>query len=178
MEALDGMTSATPMSYMHQGLLPEGISLADMFWGNVGGSMGETSVFLLLIGLVYLLARRIITLRIPLSFVGTVAVLSLLFPQGHDRVTWMAYQVCGGGLMLGAIFMATDYVTSPLTRMGQIAYGIGCGLITIVIRYFGGYPEGVSYAILTMNCCVVLFDRIGRPKKFGMPQQRKEVAKV
>jgi electron transport complex protein RnfD len=178
LEALDGMTSATPMSYMHQGLLPEGISLADMFWGNVGGSMGETSVFLLLIGLVYLLVRRIITLRIPLSFVGTVAVLSFLFPQGHDRVTWMAYQVFGGGLMLGAIFMATDYVTSPLTRMGQIAYGIGCGLITIVIRYFGGYPEGVSYAILTMNCCVVLFDRIGRPKKFGMPQKRKEVAKV
>ena len=177
LEALDGMTSATPMSYMHQGALPEGIRVLDMFLGNVGGCIGETSVVLLLIGLVYLLVRKVITLRIPLSFVGTVALLAFLFPQGHDRVTWMAYQVCGGGLMLGAIFMATDYVTSPLTKLGQIVYGIGCGLITVVIRYFGGYPEGVSYAILTMNCCVVLLDRIGRPKKFGAPKKVKEVAK-
>ena len=81
----------------------------------------------------------------------------------------------GGGLMLGALFMATDYVTSPLTKLGQIIYGIGCGVITVLIRYFGGYPEGVSYAILVMNCCVVLLDRIGRPTKFGTP--KKEVAK-
>ena len=178
LEALDGMTSATPMSYLHQGLLPQGYSLMDMFIGNVGGCIGETSVALLLMGLVYLLVRRVITLRIPLSFVGTVAVLTFLFPQGQDRVSWMAYNVMGGGLMLGAIFMATDYVTSPLTRLGQIVYGIGCGVITVIIRYFGGYPEGVSYAILTMNCCVVLLDRIGRPKKFGAPKKHKEVAKA
>ncbi len=177
MEALDGMTAATPMFQMHQGNLPE-TSLLSAFFGNVGGSMGETSVVLLLVGLMYLLLRRVITLRIPLSFVGTVAVLTFLFPQGNDRLMWMGYQVCCGGLMLGAIFMATDYVTSPLTRLGQIVYGIGCGVITVVIRYFGGYPEGVSYAILVMNCCVVLFDRIGRPKKFGAPKKVKEAKKA
>ena len=90
------------------------------------------------------------------------------------RRRWMAAQILSGGLMLGAIFMATDYVTSPITKLGQVVYGIGCGVLTVVIRYFGGYPEGVSYAILIMNCCVVLLDRIGRPKKFG--SMKKEVA--
>ena len=174
LEALDGMTAATPMSFMHQGALPN-VSILDAFLGNVGGCIGETSALALLIGLVYLLVRKVITLRIPLSFIGTVAVLAFLFPQGNDRVVWTGYQLCCGGLMLGAIFMATDYVTSPLTKLGQIVYGIGCGVITIVIRYFGGYPEGVSYAILIMNCCVVLLDRIGRPTKFGAP--KKEAAK-
>ena len=103
------------------------------------------------------------------------AVLSLLFPMGHNPFEWCGYQLCTGGLMLGAIFMATDYVTSPLTKLGQIVYGIGCGALTILIRYFGGYNEGVSYAILVMNCCVVLLDRIGRPTKFGAP--KKEAAK-
>ena len=178
LEALDGLTAATPMSFMHQDALPN-VSIMDAFLGNVGGCIGETSVLLLLIGLVYLLLRKVITLRIPLSFVGTVAVLTFLFPQGgNDRLTWMCYQLCCGGLMLGAIFMATDYVTSPLTRLGQICYGIGCGVITVVIRYFGGYPEGVSYAILVMNCCVVLFDRIGRPTKFGAPKKVKEAKKA
>ena len=178
LEALDGMTAATPMSFMHQGALPN-VSILDAFLGNVGGCIGETSALALLIGLVYLLVRKVITLRIPLSFIGTVAVLAFLFPQGNDRVVWTGYQLCCGGLMLGAIFMATDYVTSPLTKLGQIVYGIGCGVITIVIRYFGGYPEGVSYAILIMNCCVVLLDRIGRPTKFGAPKKvKKEVAKA
>ena len=131
--------------------------------------MGETSALLLLIGLVYLLARRVITLHIPLAYIGTVAVLTFIFPQGNDNLTWMASQLFGGGLMLGAIFMATDYVTSPVTRWGQVVYGVGCGLVTVLIRYFGGYPEGVTYAILVMNCCVVLFDRLGRPKRFGAP---------
>jgi electron transport complex protein RnfD len=109
------------------------------------------------------------------AFIGTVAVLTFLFPMGNDRITWMAAQLLSGGLMLGAMFMATDYVTSPVTKLGQVCFGIGCGLITVIIRYFGGYPEGVSYAILIMNCCVVLFDRIGRPKKFGAPKKAKEV---
>ena len=178
LEALDGMTAATPMSFMHHSALPN-VSILDAFLGNVGGCIGETSALALLIGLAYLLVRRVITLRIPLSFIGTVAILSFLFPQGHDNLTWMSYQLLCGGLMLGAIFMATDYVTSPLTKLGQIVYGIGCGVLTIVIRYFGGYPEGVSYAILIMNCCVVLLDRIGRPRKFGAPKKvKKEVAKV
>ena len=164
----DAVTAATPMAAMHQGALPEA-SVWDLFFGNVGGCIGETSALLLLIGLVYLLCRRVITLRIPLAYIGTVAVLTFLFPMGNDPVVWMASQLFGGGLMLGAIFMATDYVTSPVTHLGQIVFGIGCGLLTVLIRYFGGYNEGVSYAILVMNCCVVLLDRIGRPKKFGMP---------
>ena len=118
---------------------------------------------------------KVITARIPLAYIGTVAILAFLFPQGNDRIAWMAAQVFGGGLMLGAIFMATDYVTSPLTKLGQIVYGIGCGVITILIRYFGGYSEGVTYAILCMNACAVLLDKIGRPVKFGAP--KKEAAK-
>lgn len=170
----DAVTAATPLSSMHQGLMPED-SILDLFLGNVGGCLGETSALLLLIGFVYLLYRKVITPRIPVAFIGTVAVLSFLFPQGNDRIAWMAAQVFGGGLMLGAIFMATDYVTSPVTKLGQIIYGIGCGVLTILIRYFGGYSEGVSYAILIMNVCVVLLDRIGRPVKFGAP--KKEAAK-
>ena len=170
----DAVTAATPLAAMHQGQLPTE-SIADAFLGNVGGCIGETSALLLIIGGVYLLWRKVITARIPLAYIGTVAVLSVLFPMGNDRFTWMAYQLCTGGLMLGAIFMATDYVTSPLTKLGQIVYGIGCGVLTIMIRYFGGYNEGVSYAILIMNCCVVLLDRIGRPTKFGAP--KKEAAK-
>lgn len=170
----DAVTAATPMSAMHQGALPEE-SILDMFLGNIGGCIGETSALLLIIGFVYLLYRKVITARIPLAYIGTVAILAFLFPQGNDRIAWMAAQVFGGGLMLGAIFMATDYVTSPLTKLGQIVYGIGCGVITILIRYFGGYSEGVTYAILCMNACSVLLDKIGRPVKFGAP--KKEAAK-
>ena len=170
----DAVTAATPMSAMHQGALPEE-SILDMFLGNIGGCIGETSALLLIIGFVYLLYRKVITARIPLAYIGTVAILAFLFPQGNDRIAWMAAQVFGGGLMLGAIFMATDYVTSPLTKLGQIVYGIGCGIITILIRYFGGYSEGVTYAILCMNACALLLDKIVRPVKFGAP--KKEAAK-
>ena len=174
-EALDGMTAATPLSYLHQGVLPTDSTWIDCLVGNVGGCIGETSAILLTIGFVYLLYRKVISARIPLFYIGTVAVLTFLFPLGNDRIAWMAAQVFGGGLMLGAIFMATDYVTSPVTKLGQVVYGIGCGLLTVLIRYFGGYNEGVSYAILIMNACVVLLDRIGRPVKFGAP--KKEAAK-
>ena len=170
----DAVTAATPLANMHQGIMCEE-SIWDLFIGNVGGSLGETSALALLIGFAYLLWRKVITARIPLAYIGTVAVLTFLFPMGNDRIAWMAAQVFGGGLMLGAIFMATDYVTSPVTKLGQIVYGIGCGVLTVMIRYFGGYNEGVSYAILIMNACVVLLDRIGRPVKFGAP--KKEAAK-
>ncbi len=167
----DAVSAATPMGAMHGGQMPEA-ELLDMFLGNVGGCIGETSVVLLLLGFAYLLIRKIISPRIPLAYIGTVAVLAFLFPLGgNDRLLWTAYQLCGGGLMLGAIFMATDYVTSPVTKRGQLIYGIGCGVLTILIRYFGGYSEGVSYAILVMNCCVVLLDRIGRPTKYGAPKK-------
>ena len=171
---VDIVTEATPLAAMHQGMMPEQ-SILDMFLGNVGGCIGETSALLLLIGLVWLLYKKVITITIPAAYIGTVALLAFLFPMGNDRIAWMAAQLFGGGLMLGAIFMATDYVTSPLTKKGQIVYGIGCGVLTILIRYFGGYNEGVSYAILCMNCCVVLLDRIGRPVKYGAP--KKEAAK-
>ena len=172
----DAVTAATPMASLHQGLLPAD-SLWNMFLGNIGGSLGETSALLLLVGFVYLLARKIISARIPLVYIGTVAVLALLFPRGNDPITWCAAQIFGGGLMLGAIFMATDYVTSPVTHLGQVIYAMGCGVLTIVIRCFGGYNEGVSYAILVMNCCVVLLDRIGRPTKFGAPKKKGGLAK-
>jgi len=170
----DAVTAATPLAAMHQGQMCQE-SIGQLFVGNVGGCIGETSALLLLVGFAYLLARKVITARIPLAYIGTVAVLTFLFPLGNARIEWMLAQVFGGGLMLGAIFMATDYVTSPLTKLGQIVYGIGCGVLTVMIRYFGGYNEGVSYAILCMNCCVVLLDRIGRPVKFGAP--KKEAAK-
>ena len=173
-KAVDVVTAATPLANMHQGIMTDA-SLWDLFIGNVGGCIGETSALALIIGFVYLLARKVITCRIPVAYIGTVAVLTFLFPLGNDRIPWMMAQVLGGGLMLGAIFMATDYVTSPLTKLGQIVYGIGCGVLTVMIRYFGGYNEGVSYAILCMNLTVVLLDRLGRPVKFGAP--KKEGAK-
>ena len=164
----DAVTAATPLSAMHTGALPE-TGLTDLLWGNVGGCIGETSALLLLIGVLYLVVRRVIHPRIPLCFIGTVALLTLLFPRGNSPLPWMAYQVFSGGLFLGAIFMATDYVTSPVTKWGQAVFAVGCGLITVFIRYFGSYPEGVSYAILVMNACVVLLDKIGVPKRFGVP---------
>ena len=170
----DAVTAATPLANMHQGIMCEE-SLLDLFTGNVGGCIGETSALLLLIGFVYLLVRKVISAHIPVAYIATVAVLAFLFPMGNDRLVWTAAQVFGGGLMLGAIFMATDYVTSPITKMGQIIFGVGCGVLTIAIRYFGGYSEGVSYAILIMNLCVVLLDKVGRPVKFGAP--KKEAAK-
>lgn len=168
--AVDAVTTATPLNSMHTGALPQE-SLMDLFLGKVGGSMGEISALLLLIGGLYLVIRKVITLRIPLSFLGTVAVLTFLFPRGNDRLVWMLSQLLSGGLMLGAWFMATDYVTTPITGMGQILFGLGCGVITVVIRYFGSYPEGVSYAILIMNTCVVLLDRVGRPRRFGVTKK-------
>ena len=173
-DAVDIVTAATPLASMHQGILCEE-SVMELFIGNVGGCLGETSAIALLIGFAYLLWRKVISARIPLVYIGTVAVLTFLFPMGNDRIAWMLAQVLGGGLLLGAIFMATDYVTSPVTKLGQVVYAIGCGALTVMIRYFGGYNEGVSYAILCMNTCVVLLDRIGRPVKFGAP--KKEAAK-
>ncbi len=172
----DAVTAATPMASLHQGVLPE-TGLLDCLIGNIGGSMGETSALLLLVGLIYLLVRKVISIRIPLAYVGTVAVIAFLFPQGNDRLLWVGYQVLCGGLLLGAIFMATDYATSPVTKWGQVVFGIGCGVITMAIRYFGSYAEGVSYAILIMNITVFLLDKVGVPKRFGYVKPKKEAAK-
>ena len=171
---LDGLTAATPMASLAARTLPAE-SLLDLLLGKIGGSLGEVSAAALLLGGAYLVLRRVISLRIPLAYLLTVAVLTVLFPQGgNDRLTWMLCQLLSGGLMLGAIFMATDYVTSPITHGGQIVYGIGCGVLTVAFRYFGSYPEGVTFAILIMNCCIGFFDKIGVPKRFGAVREKKK----
>ena len=163
----DAVTEATALSYLHGGQMPAQ-TLLQLFMGNVSGCLGETPALLLLVGALYLVARRVISPRIPLCFLGTVAVVAFLLPQGNDRLVWTAAQLCSGGLMLGACFMATDYVTTPVTRWGQAVFGVGCGLLTMFIRYFGAYAEGISYAILIMNVCVPLLDKIGLPRRFGL----------
>ncbi len=175
----DVVSMATPLSYLKKGVLPPDVTLTEMFLGQKPGSIGEISVLILLLSLVYLIVRRVVTPRIPVAFVGTVALLTFLFPKGDvSSTTWMLYQLCSGGLMLGAVFMATDYVTSPVTPRGQWFFGIGCGLLTVFIRYFGSYPEGVSYAILIMNTCVWMFDKKALPRRFGVKRfiKKKDVS--
>ena len=166
--AVDAVSAATPMSYLHEGSLPPQ-ALNIMFLGERGGCMGEISAFMLLLGLVYLLLRRVISSRVPLSYLGTVAVIALLSaPEGVSLPIWTAYQLMGGGLLMGAVFFATDPTTSPVTPRGQIMFGVGCGLLTMLLRSSSPYPEGVGWAILTMNCMVWLLDRLGLPRRFGI----------
>jgi electron transport complex protein RnfD len=153
--AVDAVTGATPLAGGAVG------SYMELFLGNIGGSLGETCKLALLLGGVYLVARKIITPTIPLAFMGTVVVLSAVLWQDP------LFHLLTGGVMLGAIFMATDYVTSPTTEFGKLIFGIGCGLITIVIRLYAGYPEGVSFAILLMNIVAPLIDRYTPIKAFG-----------
>ena len=177
----DVVTAATPLAMMKGGefeTLTAQYSLSDMFIGKIGGSMGEISAMMLLIGGLYLIFRKVISWQIPVAYIGTVAILTFLFPQGNDALTWMLYNVLGGGLFLGAFFMATDYVTSPVTKKGQLIFGLGCGLITVFIRYFGSYPEGVCYSILVMNCCTWIIDKYTKPTRFGVDKKAaKEAAK-
>ena len=177
----DVVTAATPLTTMKSGEFAEltaQYSLSDMFIGNIGGSLGEISSMMLLIGGLYLIFRKVISWQIPVAYIGTVAILTFLFPQGNDALTWMLYNVLGGGLFLGAFFMATDYVTSPVTKKGQLIFGLGCGLITVFIRYFGSYPEGVCYSILVMNCCTWIIDKYIKPTRFGVDKKAaKEAAK-
>ena len=164
---VDGVSSATPLHHMVMPALPEE-SILDMFLGNCPGSIGELSALALIIGGIYLVVRKVISPRIPLAYIGTVAVLTLVFSKTDAPVQWMLYSLFSGGLMLGAIFMATDYATSPVTAKGQIVYGIGCGVLTVIFRYFGLFPEGVTYAILLMNACVWVIDRYTAPRRFGV----------
>lgn len=164
---LDGVTAATPLHHMVMPSLPEE-SLLDMFLGICPGSIGEVSALALLAGGVYLVVRKVISPRIPLAYVGTVAVLSLIFHKTDSTLLWMGYSVLSGGLLLGAIFMATDYATSPVTAKGQLIYGVACGVLTLLLRYFGIFPEGVTYAILLMNACVWVIDRFTPPPRFGV----------
>ena len=166
-EGVDGVTAATPLHHMVMPALPEE-SILDMFLGNCPGSIGEISALALLAGGAYLVYRKVISPRIPLAYLGSVAVLTLVFHRTDAPIDWMLYSLFSGGLMLGAIFMATDYATSPVTAKGQVIYGIGCGVLTVIFRYFGLFPEGVTYAILLMNALVWIIDRYTAPRRFGV----------
>ena len=163
---VDGVSGATPLHHMVMPALPEQ-SIMDMFLGNCPGSIGEISALALLCGGVYLVVRKVISPRIPAAYIGAVALITLVFYKTDSALSWMLYQLLSGGLMLGAIFMATDYVTSPVTQTGQYIYGIGCGILTVLFRYFGLFPEGVTYAVLLMNLCVWVIDRYTPPRIYG-----------
>ncbi len=150
-------------------------SLMDMFLGNRAGSLGEVCAVALLIGLVYLLVRRVIKITIPLSYVGSFAV--IMFIAGGFNLRFLAYEILAGGLLLGAIFMATDYTTSPINFKGQIIFGICCGVITALIRLFGNLPEGVSFAIIIMNILVPHIEHLTTPKPFGTVKEKKKKEK-
>lgn len=175
---LDGATYATPLSVLKNGdsalavsdILANGAggtSLWDMFLGTIGGTIGETSVIAILIGAAYLLIKRIISWKIPIIYIGTFSFFILLFGGHGLDLEFLAAHLCGGGLMLGAFFMATDYVTCPITPNGKIVYGILLGCLTGIFRLFGGSAEGVSYAIIISNLFVPLIERITIPTPFG-----------
>ena len=165
-ETIDGFSSATPLHRMVMPTLPDN-SLLDMFHGRIPGSIGELSALALLLGGAFLVVRKVISPKISLAYLGSVAVLTFVFSKTGNPISWMLYSLLGGGVMLGAIFMATDYATSPVTPMGQILYGIGCGTLTVFFRYYGLFPEGVTYAILLMNLATWGIDRITAPRRFG-----------
>ena len=163
----DALTSATPLALLKEGKVMENISKWNLFWGIRGGCIGEVCIFALLLGALFLLIRGYISWHIPLTFVFTTGLVTfILGPKGLFSGDWL-FHILSGGLILGAFFMATDYVTSPLTRKGQIIFAIGCGLITAIIRLWGGYPEGVSYAILRMNAATPIIDRYTRNRIYG-----------
>lgn len=181
---VDAETAATPLALLKQGIkggdasvvsnLP---SLWDAFVGAMGGSLGEVCALALLIGGIFLICTRVITWHIPVSILATVALFAAVtgwcgaLPEGMTTGQYVALSLCTGGIMLGAFFMATDYVTSPMTACGKIIFGIGIGFIVMVIRTWGAYPEGMSFAILIMNACVPLLNHI-RPKRFGEKKKK------
>ena len=164
---VDAVSTATPLAILQgtsEGVMP---TMMDMFMGNIPGCIGEVSAIALLAGGIYLLIRRVISYRIPVAFIGMVALISLIQSFFTGDYSSILYNILGGGLFLGAFFMATDYVTSPVSPKAQILFGLGCGGITMVIRLFGGYPEGVSFSILFMNLMAPLLDRKFARKLYG-----------
>ena len=168
---IDAYTTATPLSFLKAGsngvsaLADSGISISNMLIGNIGGCIGETSAVLIILGGLYLMYKGIINYVIPTFYICTVAI--LMFILGGFNFTFVIYELLSGGLMLGAFFMLTDYTTSPMTKKGQIIYAVLAGLITTVIRLYGGYPEGVSYSILLVNIMTPLIDKYTKTKVFG-----------
>lgn len=172
----DALTGATPLGVMKEGLasktvaeiMPELPSFLKLFLGNSMGSAGEVAAFALLIGMIYLLIKKIITWHIPISILGTVFIFTgILWLANPDRFADPLFHMLTGGLMLGAIYMATDYVTSPMSKKGMLIYGIGIGVVTVLIRVFGAYPEGVQFAILIFNGFTPLLNKYIKPKRFG-----------
>ena len=175
----DVVTTATPLAVMKTGdfaALTDTYNVGNMFIGQIPGSLGEVSALALLIGGAYLIWRKVINWQTPVSYIATVAVLTFLFPKQGSGLEWILYSVFGGGLFLGAFFMATDYATSPVTKKGQLIFGIGCGLFTVLIRYFGSYNEGVCYSIMVMNCFTALIDKYTKPTRFGVVKSDKKEA--
>ncbi|MBE5804610.1 MAG: RnfABCDGE type electron transport complex subunit D [Clostridiales bacterium] len=165
--AVDAVSAATPLALMAEGAV-EGVKLWDLAIGNCGGVLGETCKLAIILGGLYMLLRGIIDWRIPVTFIGTVFVCYLL----KDGAEMAVYQIFAGGLMLGAFFMATDYATSPVTNIGKIIFGVGCGILLFVIRAFASYPEGCSFAILFMNVATPMIDKFTTPKVFGEVKNR------
>ena len=164
---LDAVSTATPLALIKKGRILENISYGDLFLGKHGGCIGEVCILALLLGAIFLFIRGYLSWHIPIPYILTVGLFTYLFgPKGLFTGDWL-FHILSGGLILGAFFMATDYVTSPLTRKGQIIFGIGCGLLTAIIRLWGGYPEGVSYAILMMNAATPIIDRYTRQRIYG-----------
>lgn len=161
----DGVTGATPLALIKSG--DDSTELLDMFLGTIGGTIGETSTLAILLGAAYLLIRRVITWRIPVCYIATFAIFALIFGGHGFDMMYLAKELCGGGLMLGAFFMATDYVTSPITAKGQIVFGILLGILTGVFRIYGASAEGVSYAIIICNLLVPLIEKVTLPVPFG-----------
>ena len=167
---LDALSGATPLGLAKEGGVAavEGLDYMDMLFYNIGGSAGELSAIAILIGFVYLLVRKVIRPYITLSILATVAIFSGIFwGINPEQFTDPVFNLRTGGLLLGSVFMATDYVTSPMSNLGGIIYGVGIGVITMLIRYFGAYPEGVSFAILIMNSVVPLINKVCHAKKYG-----------
>lgn len=164
----DALASATPLAMLKEGKLLEHISYWDLFLGKRGGCIGEVCILALLLGAIFLFVRGYISWHIPLTYIFTLGLLTYIFgPKGFFSGDWL-FHILSGGLILGAFFMATDYVTSPLTYRGQIFFGLGCGLLTAIIRLWGGYPEGVSYAILMMNAAAPIIDRYTKNRVYGL----------
>ncbi len=169
----DAVTSATPLALLKEGKFIEHISYLDLFLGKRGGCIGEVCILALLLGAFFLFIRGYISWHIPITYIFSAGLFTYIFgAKGLFSGDWL-FHVLTGGLILGAFFMATDYVTSPLTRKGQIVFGIGCGIITAVIRLWGGYPEGASYAILMMNAATPIIDRYTKNRIYGTKQRQK-----
>ena len=179
------MTGATPLANLAEGNMTYAPSLRDIFLGNIGGAMGETCALAILIGAIFLIAMKIISPIIPVSFVGTVFVFSFLYyaisgtaPEGLSPLYMACFHVFAGGVMFGAVFCATDYVTSPIMPLGKLMFGIGCGLVTMIIRLFCSYPEGVSFAILFMNIMTPHLDEFAQDRLYGISKRKKEAAEA